>query len=46
MKWTNAIRSGLKIPMSTIEYFGIEAIIGGGLCWAVFLLILLIDILL
>jgi hypothetical protein len=45
MKWVNGIRSGLKIPMSIIDYFGIEAIIGAGLCWTLgggFFLVLLL----
>ncbi len=46
MKWTKSIKGCLKIPMSLIDYFGIEVIIGAGLCWALgggfFLVLLLI----
>ncbi|MEE2968153.1 MAG: hypothetical protein VX646_09745 [Verrucomicrobiota bacterium] len=39
------IRSFLKFPRIIIEYFGLEVIIGAGLCWAlgggVFLVIIL-----
>jgi len=45
MKWSEIIRFCLKIPMGIIEYFGLEVIIGAGLCWAigggVFLVIIL-----
>ncbi|MEC9326574.1 MAG: hypothetical protein HRU47_14380 [Verrucomicrobiales bacterium] len=46
MKWTKSIKGCLKIPMSLIDYFGIEVIIGAGLCWTLgggfFLVLLLI----
>ncbi|MFL2479832.1 MAG: hypothetical protein ACJ0K4_09795 [Verrucomicrobiales bacterium] len=46
MKWTKGIRWGIKVPMSIIEYFGFEAIIGAALCWALgggfFLVVLLL----
>ena len=45
MRCADMIRFCFKIPMSVIKYFGIEAIIGAGLCWAIgggFFLVLLL----